>query len=232
MAKTAAWWKGWQRKEIFWWGRQNGSWMPMLTSKNNDNGHLAGFTMSTCTNKCSSMPLQLAGANTAMLSTGAEENHHPNEIWGQNLLPWNSFTPTPTEKTYKTSTGMYTNLRGYPGEAGVRRLLMSASVGKSSIPSRNASGSSGHPHSQRGVEAVAQPMSLSQTHVPSLSLHQSLKLWGVHCTAKQDSYGGMMALVRDAHWTGPGGSSPDRREGGKTELLHQLAMLQQPPPLQ
>ena len=65
--------KGWQKKEIFQWGRQNGSWMPMPTSKNNGNGHPAGSTANTCVNRCSSMPLPLAGVNMTMLSTGAGE---------------------------------------------------------------------------------------------------------------------------------------------------------------
>ena len=143
--------KGWWKKEIFWWGRQKGSWMPKPTLKNNGNGHLAGsmqIPMSTDIPPCHchwlewTQPCYLLG----------QENHCLNETWGQNLLPWNSFIPSPPEKTWKTSTRMHTNSRGYPGEAGVRRLLKSSSIRKSSIPSRKASGSSGHLHSQRGAQ--------------------------------------------------------------------------------
>ena len=94
---------------------------------------------------------------------------------------------------------MYTNSGGYPREADVRRLLRTTSTRKSSIPSRNASGSSGHPHSWRGNRGSHQLMSLGLIHAQSLLLlidehmrNSPLPKW--------DFYEGMMALVRDTHW--------------------------------
>ena len=102
--------------------------MPMPTSKNNGNGHPVGSTMNTCANRCSSMLLPLAGVNMTVLSAGAGENHCPNETWGWNLTPWNFICPDSIQEDIKTSTRMYTNFRGYPGEANVRRLLKSSSM--------------------------------------------------------------------------------------------------------
>ena len=161
-------WNGLQEKHIFQWGRQNSGGMVMPTLKSNDNGHLVDFTMSICVNRCSPMPPWPARVNTTAPSARARGNPHCNETWKQNLPPWSSFALTPPEKIYKTCTGMYISSRGYLEGASVRKLPRSASTRTSSIPSRNASSSSSHLHSQRGNGDRCQPMSLGPITVWSL----------------------------------------------------------------
>ena len=71
--------------------------MPMLTSRNIDGGYLTGFTTSSYSSRCSSMPLPLARVSMTTQSIRAEVNHQWNETWGQNLLPWSSSALNPTQ---------------------------------------------------------------------------------------------------------------------------------------
>ena len=213
--------KGWQEKEIFWWWRQNGSWMPMPTSKSNDNGHLVDFTPNIYVNRCSPMLPWLAGANMTAPSAGAGGNHCQNETWGQNLPPWSLFALTPPKKTYKTCTGMCTSPTGYLGGAGVRKLLRTTSARTSSMPSRNASGSSGHPHSWKQGQMPA--------NIPGPDHHSEFAV--ANCCKTRFMWGDA-GHGEGCPLAGPHSSSNAQGEDRVDEPLHQLAMLQQLPPLQ
>ena len=88
-------------KEIFQLGRQNSSWTPMPTLKNNANGCPVDSNMNTWTNRCSSMPLQLAGVNMTMVSAGARENHCPNKTWGAEPTTMELIHPNSTQEDIK-----------------------------------------------------------------------------------------------------------------------------------
>ena len=120
--------RGWQELRIFWWERQNSSWMLMPTSKNRGGGYPASFTMSSFTSRCLCMLLWQGGVNMTVPYTVARGSHCQNETWGWNPLPWSSLVLTLHIMTLQTCIGTCTNSGGYPEEANAKRLQRTTSV--------------------------------------------------------------------------------------------------------
>ena len=162
------WW-GWR---IFQWWSQNSGWEPMPTLKNNSSGCPADFTANICANRCSPMlewtwlchPLGPETTLTQMRPGGRTHCH------GTHL-------PQLHPRRYETCTKRYASSWGYPEEAGVRRLLRSTSTRTSLIPSRNASGLSSCPPSQRENADRCWPMSLSLIPIQSLLQLTATCMW-------------------------------------------------------
>ena len=85
-------------------------------------------------------------------------------------LPWSSSVLTPGIKTSKPCIVMSTNYARCQVEAGVKGRWQSGLVRRFCIPSRSASGFSGHPSSRWGSRCSSQPI------IPGLILPQLLPL--------------------------------------------------------
>ena len=170
----------------------------MPTLRNNDIGHPAGYTMNSYVSKCSSMLWPPARVNMTMLSAMAGENHCPDETWGKNLLPWNLLPwlhlrrhrrpllvciPTPEATWERLMQGGY---QGVPLQG-------------------NPQFHQGTPPAQAAIHTATGEwrQSLANIPQPDPCIEFTVANWWTYekfITAKWDSYEGMMALVRDAHW--------------------------------
>ena len=186
--------RGWWEHRIFWWERQNSSWMLMPISKNRSSGYPAAFTASSFTNRCFAchhnraewvQPHHLPGPE------GAIAGMRPG---GQNPLPWSSLVPTLCIRSLRTCIGMCTNSGGYPEEAMEECLCLEVLDSIKECLWLKWLSAQPEVEQKQLLANAPQPDSCTEVVAANHSTYEKFT------AVKQDSYEEMMALVRDAQW--------------------------------
>ena len=132
-------------------------------------GYLAHATMNTCANRCSSMLLPPARVNTTVLSVGPERTITQTRPGGGTYCHGICSPQLHPRRCRGLYWDIYQLCR-LLGRGQCEEAIEECLHRKFSTPSRNASDSSGHLHSQRGNGGSHWPVFLGLIHIQSLPL--------------------------------------------------------------